>query len=127
MIVPSARQCTVCGAERLRALRDLLRLEYMMKCWLTGVRCIHEMDSARSDTGQDDEPTRLAWFAVATAAGIPTEMVKLVAHMRHGQTADHLAVSGRGRIHVDRCQVIGVCRLLGTHIDGGHVEDRFAR
>ena len=92
MIVPSARQCTVCGAVRF--VLSAISLAARSPCAASAARgsAVSTM-WMRLDCkpGHDQVAARLAGVAVATAAGVPAEVVQLVADVGHRQAVDHLA------------------------------------
>jgi hypothetical protein len=89
-------------------------------------RGVHHVDARGAQAGDDEVAAlqRLAVVAVAlvterAGAGIPAEVVQLVAGGRQLRPADHhLAVVGGGRVGVDRRH--GVPGLAGRVV-GGHV------
>jgi hypothetical protein len=103
---------------------DLLRLDDLVQLRFLRRFRIDDVDAA-GDKSRDDEVAAGA-FAVATGAGVPAEMVQLVADVRHRQPVNDLRIGFRLRVEIDGGEVV---RLLdaGPCVDADDVRQLFGR
>ena len=93
--------------EDLLGLDDLmdLRLRWM------GLR-VHHIDARRADARNDQiaplEEGVAGERRQGRRAGVPAEMMELVALVRHRHRVDDLAVSRRAALHIDDCERVGL-------------------
>src|SRR5215207_1024185 len=102
-------------------LDNLLGLYHLVHLGCSLVLGINNVDTARAFTRNHKKAPRLALIIMAGAAGVPAEVVQLVADVGHGGALDHPRVSGGLRIHVNGRQVV---RLLnrGPNVERYGVE-----
>ena len=103
--------------------RHLLGVDRPDQCRLPriGLR-IEDVDVRRPQARRDEVPAfdvRMGRIrAEARAAGVPSEVMQLVARARHGHPADDLRIGRRLRVDVDHRQPV---RALALGIELGHV------
>ena len=123
------------GAEAVHGVRrrqvglglDLGALDHLVQARRLRVdAAVDDVQVRRADTGHDQVAPLLGRIVMARRAGVPADVMQLVADARHLQPADDLAVGGAVRVRVDGRQVV---RLLdaGADVEGDGVEDLFAR
>ena len=84
------------------------RLDHLVQLRRTRVPGIDDVDSARGDAGDDEVAAVAAPFTAG--AGVPAEVVQLIADLGHPHAMDHLRIGLRLRIDIDGREII---RLLG--------------
>ena len=121
MIWPSARQWTVWGPVSFAF--EITSAGSMTLCSFgrRGSSGVDDVDPAREQAGEDQEPA--GSLAVAARAGIPAEVVQLVADVGHPQPVDDLRVRRRFRVDVDGREVVGLADA-GPLVDGDDVGQR---
>src|SRR5215208_4862698 len=120
MMILSGRQCTVCGAERF--VFSITSSGSITLCILGACSSwVSIMGIARAFTRNHKKAPRLALIIMAGAAGVPAEVVQLVADVGHGGALDHPRVSGGLRIHVNGRQVVRLLNLR-PHVERYGVE-----
>src|SRR5205085_953526 len=84
----------------------LVRLDHLVHLRGGRVGGIDDVDTARDQAG--DDQVAAGPDPVATGAGVPAEVVQLVAGVRHRQAVDDLGVGLRHRIDVDGGEEVGL-------------------
>ena len=128
--IAQARDHDLTRAETVRGVRSgeivllqLVALDRLVQHRLTLVHRIDDVDARRLEPAENEKPTLLVTIAVARRARVPTEVMQFIVQIRDVQPMDDLLVRARGRVDVDRGQVVRLILLAGNH---GHVEKRFA-
>jgi hypothetical protein len=88
------------GGAEAELLGDLLALDHMLDPRRGGVGDIEHVDAAGPEAG-DDQGVALEARVAGRGAGVPAEVMELVADVRHVDAADDLAVVLGGRVDVD--------------------------
>src|SRR5215208_941483 len=99
------------GGGEVCLLDNLLGLYHLVHLGCSLVLGVNNMDTARAFTRNHKKAPRLALIIVAGAAGVPAEVVQLIADVGHGGALDHPRVSGGLRIHVNGRQVVWLLNL----------------
>ena len=124
MNTPSGPQCKRVRAGVAGLLGELGGLDRLVQRGRSRIGGgIEDVDVRRADARDQQEATREVGHVVAlvhqrAAAGVPTEVVELVAEGRRVRPTDDLAVAVGARVDVEHRQRVG---LIAVAVEGDHI------